>query len=74
MAGRVMVRAVKTPKNAAKTMAKIGNYIVIVGGEMPREQNADDSTVWGDFVDHGVPGGRKVIYYKITESIQNEEI
>jgi hypothetical protein len=57
------------PSNA-KSFAKVGNYIVIVGGEMPRGSLDGTSTNLGDFIDHGISGGRKVVYYKITESFE----
>lgn len=54
--------------SGAKSLAKVGDYIVIAGSEMTRDPAAKNDTVWGDFIDHGVSGGRKVVYYKITES------
>ena len=59
---------VSSAPSGAKSLAKVGDYIVIAGGEMTRDPAAKNDTVWGDFIDHGVSGGRKVVYYKITES------
>lgn len=52
----------------AKTITKVGNFIVIAGGEMTRDPLALNDTAWGDFIDHGFSNGRKVVYYKITET------
>lgn len=63
-----LVRLVPPTMSNAKSLAKVGGYIVIVGGELIRDSEAKNDTVWGDFIDHGVSGGRKVVYYKITET------
>ena len=46
---------------------KIGDKIIIVGSEMTRDQSFDYLSEWGDFVDHGAPTGRKVIYFKLKD-------
>ena len=57
------------PPSGAKVLCKVGEYLVIAGGEMTPDPQSLDANLWGDFIDHGVPGGRKVVYYKISEDI-----
>jgi len=60
---------VSSTNSNAKTLARVGNYIIIAGGEMTRDPAAGDLNQWGEFIDHGVSGGRKVIYYRIPSEM-----